>query len=816
MTDSITLQDQDLHRELIDFSSRFQLEPESQSYAIQVYQEYMAATDKHVDRRHKSLYVRVSVFLSAKTSALNKRGSKNATITSFELTEFLSDEKFQLDEFIGALKDMIRVVSRLPSELVEELSNTVTEFSFFNKIYVKYCDLFSKLELAAHSVKDSKLYNNATAVKNIYWMLFALIHSNIFDRSMDIQLSVNLLGSLFVHMLENRLAVSNYLGQNSLNCQGQISIETEICGLLKIKDKNQFAEIKKRLTNFINDLIQRQVLAENWAEDSARLNLSCKRLDKFYQIGLELRDIDLRFFNKEREKSHTPAKFTPFQKQGVIYNKYVAHLKTNLNSQRVLDFTVKENAVANDKSKSEATTAVNFRKMQQSPYRTSKAVMASPITAAMELYNWLHEKTNRQQIFINGKYEENNLFKNSPLSKFFNILDAQTYHSIMHGIINQEVDKVIKEELKGRASKKGLFEDRKTIIINFYFSMLEEFIIREKKFQTANIDSLIKSSSFHKTLLAFVIETTYFVLNITTVDMFQVIKNLNLPIYDFYKINFKNLNFEDLVPLPLKKHFLQLEYQILSYHIWQKDSEIFVLETDNEMINRILHYASNLVSNLNNSIGVNLKFGEKVWELVKHIILQRRDLLNKRYIDQIVMSSLYGICKVINAKVKFQDIIKKYRSICVFGSTVFNTMVFKCRLDNNQFEDIISFYNKTFVLELKDKIRHYGTLKVDGIYGQVKPSEAKIEPSKTPLKTLISTPFSFYSKHAYLGSPANFRSPTTYMMKMGSQKVPVKAKRIIDFKNGNLNREPIKVFEVTDDVKEMNIQAFNNQLNKFR
>lgn len=816
MADNHPPQDPDLTPDFTDLCTRMQLDLNTQHAAKHIYQEYIISSETPIDKKSKSLYMRVSLFISGKTANVQKSSPKTSKTCCFEFMEFLYDGRFQLDEFIGALREVVRVVSKLPFDIVEELNKLISEFSFYNKMYIKYCDVFSKLELASHSVKDSKLYNNAMTVKNIYWLMFGLIHNNIFDRSMDIQLSVNLLASLFVHMLENKLAVSNYLGFNSLNKQGELSIETEICELLKIKDNRKFVEIKKQFNSFVNEMIQRKILGESWADDSAHLNATLKRLDNFYQIGLEMKDIDLRFFIKDQDRLNTPSKFTPFQKQGVIYKKYAAHLKTSMNSQRVLDFTMKENASKNEKPKSDNTLTLNFRKMQQSPYTANKAVMASPVTAAMELYNWMHEKTIKQQIFVDGKYEENNLFKNSPLSKFFNILDAQTYHSIMHGVINQEVDKVIRDELKGKASKKGLFDDRKTVMINFYFSMLEDFIVREKKLHTADIDTLIKNSSFHKTLLAFVIETTYFVLNVTTVDLVQVIKSMKLSIFEFYRINFQNLNFEDLVPLPLKKHLLQMEYQILSFHVWQKDSEVFVMAVDNEIINRILHYTSNLVSNLNSSLGVNPKTSEKVWELVKHIILQRRDMLSKRYLDQLIMCSLYGICKVVDLKLKFQDIIKKYRNICAFNPSTFNAMVFKCKIDANQFEDIISFYNKSFVAELKDKIRYYGTLKVDGLYTNPKPHTLRIEPTNTPLKTLVSTPFSFYSKQAYLGSPSNLRSPTSFMMKMGSQKVPLKAKRILDFKNGDLNRESIKVFEVTEEAKEANMQVFNHQINKFR
>lgn len=801
--------------ELADICNRLMMDPEFQYDAVQTYKDFVSTSEVPADRRKHSLYLRVSFFISCKSANFHKSGSK-ADMLSLEISEFLADKKFALDEFIGGLREVLRSATRVPQDLMEEFSVLISEFSFYNKMHLKYNDVFGKLELAAHSIRDSKLYSSALTLKNLYWLMYGLVHDKIFERSMDIQVSVNLLASMFVHMLEKKLVISNYLGHYSSNRQNQSSFDAEICEVLNIKDTRKFTEVKKTFSGFVSDLVQGKILGDSWADDSAHLNVSYKRLDNFYQLCIGSKSTDLRFFIKERDRLNTPSKFTPFQKQGVIYNKYTAHMKGSLNSQRVLDFSIKENTAKNDKAKTDTTLNINFRKMQQSPYSSIKAVMASPVTAAMELYNWHHEKTSKQQIFIDGKFEENNLYKSSPLSKFFNILDAQTYHTIMHGIISQELDKVIKDELKGKASKKGLFDDRKTVMINFYFAMLEDFIIREKKLRNSTIDNLIKDSNFHKTLLTFVIETTYFVLNITSVDLMQVIKNLRLPIYDFYKINFQILNFEDLVPLPLKKHFLQLEYQILSYHMWRQDSEIFVIPQDNEMINRVLHYASNLVLNLNSAVGINSKIGERIWELLKYVILQRRDMLSKRYLDQIIMCSVYGVCKFLDLKLKFQDIIQKYRSLCAFNSNVYNNIVFKCRLAEQQFEDIISFYNKIFVIELLDRIRYFGTLKAEGLYTTIKPSELKFEPNKTPLKTLESTPFSFYNKLTYLGSPSNMRSPTTYMMKMGSQKAPVKAKRILDFKDGSLVRETIKVVELDEDAKEMNKKAFNNQLNKFR
>lgn len=73
------------------------------------------------------------------------------------------------------------------------------------------------------------------------------------------------------------------------------------------------------------------------------------------------------------------------------------------------------------------------------------------------------------------------------------------------------------------------------------------------------------------------------------------------------------------------------------------------------------------------------------------------------------MCSIYAICKVSNKKkIKFQQIFSRFKEISSFSKYLFHKIVFKCRMKDGQFSDIISFYNDIYIPKLKPLILEIG------------------------------------------------------------------------------------------------------------
>ena len=157
-------------------------------------------------------------------------------------------------------------------------------------------------------------------------------------------------------------------------------------------------------------------------------------------------------------------KFTPLEKQGHIYkmgsilNKS-ENTSTNsrLNSRRVLNFDSALSDIQNDMGNSTPPVSrsanlgkklLNLKRMTQSPYQMKNLALATPLTAAMEMYNWLYDKVRKKNYFVKGKFNNKAIHSNVELASFFRKLGMSRKDEILNQIILKLTEKVVKEEFK--------------------------------------------------------------------------------------------------------------------------------------------------------------------------------------------------------------------------------------------------------------------------------------------------------------------------------------------------------------------------------
>lgn len=118
-------------------------------------------------------------------------------------------------------------------------------------------------------------------------------------------------------------------------------------------------------------------------------------------------DLDERIFYKERMANLTPSKFTPFARQG-----YVNKRKGNDNtfqdryaSHRILNYDHIDKIDTNMKNFNDTINIVKLPKnVVISPSTTFKSkLLETPISTAMENYNYVQEKTRKARDLLQGE-----------------------------------------------------------------------------------------------------------------------------------------------------------------------------------------------------------------------------------------------------------------------------------------------------------------------------------------------------------------------------------------------------------------------------
>ncbi|XP_060087784.1 retinoblastoma-associated protein [Heteronotia binoei] len=94
-----------------------------------------------------------------------------------------------------------------------------------------------------------------------------------------------------------------------------------------------------------------------------------------------------------------------------------------------------------------------------------------------------------------------------------------------------------------------------------------------------------------------------------------------------------------------------------------------------------------------------------IWTLFHHTLQNEYELMKDRHLDQIMMCSMYGICKVKNIDLTFKTIVTAYKEL---PNT--NQETFKCVLiREGRYDSIIVFYNLVFMQKLKTNILQYAS-----------------------------------------------------------------------------------------------------------
>lgn len=115
----------------------------------------------------------------------------------------------------------------------------------------------------------------------------------------------------------------------------------------------------------------------------------------------------------------------------------------------------------------------------------------------------------------------------------------------------------------------------------------------------------------------------------------------------------------------------------------------------------------------------------------KHDLNETNSLLKNRHMDQLIMCSIYIVCRISGIEVHFKDILSAYRQF----DQATNSRIYREVVINGDVDDIVAFYNKIFVLRLNsyslDLSKHFKQL----------PQSASPSPMSTPSSVSLSSHF---------------------------------------------------------------------------
>lgn len=235
------------------------------------------------------------------------------------------------------------------------------------------------------------------------------------------------------------------------------------------------------------------------------------------------------------------------------------------------------------------------------------------------------------------------------------------------------------------------------------------------------------------------------------------------------------MNCDPTMPKKLRVHFQDLERQTIQYLSWEKKSSVVkkveeilreqkekiegtgeareeglqemarreaneraLLKPYNVFFARVLNIAAESLYDLCQKIGISDEISEIIWCVVKVLLSQETDLLVNRHMDQLIMCSIYGVCRIHpnclkstvsvpeeKRQVLFNQIIEAYKEInkkksAPFSlikptsvSWVFVEVVLDQDDESSLKVDIIQFYNRVYLNRMKAYILQTKHLKLE-------------------------------------------------------------------------------------------------------
>ncbi|CAG9313051.1 unnamed protein product [Blepharisma stoltei] len=680
-------------------------------------------------------------------------------------------------DFIAFLKDFLKSTNAANDILIE-----VDKFSFTASVFRKFQEIWGQLELN----EQQGHFGVVGMIKEFAWMLVSLGRLMLITNPYDIVETACLMIGVLYFILTNLPSTVTYACPNS-------SLINYLASLLS-GDEEQGTDSALTVLNLIQNLKKQEILRGNVDEtenlegifSACHLNHNLQNLSKFYENESRSRIDDREFIQKH--KASTPVKQLP----KILRNKTLNY--QTVNSKRLIAWD-NDNEDISLKSQLESIK----RLPPMSPFQ-----MATPMSMAMEMSSWLRDITKKVSVDnLPTKLAE--YLANTEIQISQKVNEYRNKLALFYDETQNCPDIIMEYMSSSKPNQKV------EITISLYLKSIDGMLTNEEKRLTSrNFGVLLNNDSFHQTALACSIISVIFLHSLTHITFPQVLSFCQIAGFEFWKLINSFAQFDVKFPIPLKRHFKEIEVKILSELAWEQNSPIFQYlkeyigeihspipealdESESSDITpkspnngifsvffrRVLSHSAHRVLELTEILGINDEIREHIWDILKIALSEHTEILLNRHLDTLILCCVYSVCK-LHSPIEFKSLIEQYTGI--YGD---NQKIYK---DIYQAGDIIRFYNKCFIPSFK--------VFLTGL-NPIKPRIAALNPT-SPLRANLPSPLQYYSP---LGSPgmgcsprSNYLTPRTrklYAFNESSDIKPgiiPKSGRLISFDDENSTR----------------------------
>uniref|UniRef100_A0A4W4EAX0 Retinoblastoma 1 n=1 Tax=Electrophorus electricus TaxID=8005 RepID=A0A4W4EAX0_ELEEL len=337
----------------------------------------------------------------------------------------------------------------------------------------------------------------------------------------------------------------------------------------------------------------------------------------------------------------------------------------------------------------------------------------------------------------------------------------------------------------------GLGKKRFTLGVQLYYKVMESILkSEEKRLSVQNFSKLLNNATFHTSLLACALEVvmaTYFGSCVknggdespeTDLRFPWILDIFHLHAFDFYKVIESFIKAEPTLKHDMIEHLGRCEQKIMESLAWKTDSPLFELlrQSREEGLGEQAEPPATLNQPLQHShtaadlyclclhavyrmayLRLKMLFSRLltghpelepiIWTLLQHTLQNEYELMRDRHLDQLLMSSMYAICKVKNVYLLFKTIVTAYKELPNTNQETFKHVLIR----EGQYDSIIVFYNLVFMQKLKTNILQYSS------------------PRPPPLSPIPHIPRSPYK---YPSSPLRVPGGNVYISPLKSSRAP--------------------------------------------
>lgn len=395
--------------------------------------------------------------------------------------------------------------------------------------------------------------------------------------------------------------------------------------------------------------------------------------------------------------------------------------------------------------------------------RPSPAVAQTPITAAVETSHWVRDTlatvilrpispqlesffadcssnpTERIAQILNERADllVRSRSRSVPSSSFLSLSDRGD--GGRQSIVGQQARESEYSEVDGSLKR------TKDLSVALFYLVLESLVLAERsRLQTVDLSSLLNNDVFIASLFACSLEVILKTNSLITLSFPGLLDTVRVKTFDFGATIESFVRHVPKLPVVLKQHMRDIEHRILDCLVWRSDSGLYttlsadsrraaasnggssegVAETPTTasasgtragalrlFFRMVFSRAASRIYRLGTLLGLDSKCLNQVWTAVRECISAHHELLRDRHLDQLVLCSIYGVCKANRTDMTFKRVNESYKELQrqaassggtpVFISRNIEEVIRDIKLDERSRGDIIKFYNRCYVPAMK-------------------------------------------------------------------------------------------------------------------